>query len=85
MRDPNPAPGFATLQLSQPQLHEVAVSVMEDLAEDKEAVKAQTQKVVEEMKVPSRCCFAERSGKNRTAVMYAQIDVDAYSDPQSRL
>lgn len=42
-----PIPGA---QLSATQLHEVALSVMEDLADDKEAVKAQTQRVVEEMK-----------------------------------
>ena len=39
------------MQLDATSLHEVALSVMEDLAEDKEAVKAQTQKIVEEMKV----------------------------------
>jgi len=37
-------------ELSMSELHDVALSVMEDLAEDKEAVKAQTQKIVEEMK-----------------------------------
>merc|ERR1711998_175809 len=37
-------------ELDPAALHEVALSVMEDLAEDKEAVKAQTQKIVEEMK-----------------------------------
>lgn len=42
-----PIPGA---QLDAGSLHEVALSVMEDLAEDKEAVKAQTQKIVEEMK-----------------------------------
>jgi len=45
--DVRPIPG-ATLEPSS--LHEVALAVMEDLAEDKEAVKAQTQKIVEEMK-----------------------------------
>merc|ERR1712070_989217 len=38
------------VELSTSALHDVALSVMEDLAEDKEAVKAQTQKIVEEMK-----------------------------------
>lgn len=36
--------------LDATSLHDVALSVMEDLAEDKDAVKAQTQKIVEEMK-----------------------------------
>jgi len=45
--DIKPKPGA---ELDPAALHEVALSVMEDLAEDKEAVKAQTQKIVEEMK-----------------------------------
>jgi len=42
-----PEPGT---ELSPAALHEVALIVMEELADDKESVKAQTQKIVEEMK-----------------------------------
>lgn len=42
-----PEPGA---ELSATELHEVALIVMEELADDKESVKAQTQKIVEEMK-----------------------------------
>merc|ERR1712166_1131306 len=37
-------------KLTNAQLHETAVQVMDRLGEDMEAVKAQTQKIVEEMK-----------------------------------
>jgi len=42
-----PVPGT---QMTPQELHEVSLVVMEDLSEDKETVKAQTQKIVEEMK-----------------------------------
>merc|ERR1711907_527939 len=42
--------GGEKTELTPSELHDVALCVMEDLAEDKEAVKAQTQKIVEEMK-----------------------------------